>query len=1160
MLAALCFSGNLWAQTSAITATITDPDGQTWNNGTYTLTLIPAYSSITPPPLPVWQGTTSFTKVYTGSLSASGVLTVSVADNSYITAAGSKWKFTLCSNTSAPCQNVTGSVNGASPNLSSQLSAALTAPRFAAQAYNYTTGTPPFGYLDVEVITPLSPGDTYQNVTTGYLRTWNGTAWSNVANSGTITGTSPIVVSGTAVSCPTCGTGTGSVTSASVATANGVSGTVATPTTTPAITLTLGAITPTSVAIGGGTVLTSSNQTGTGSLVLADSPALVTPTLDVATGTSLALGGGTALATTNQTGTGSLVLATSPTLVTPALGTPASGVASNLTGLPLSTGVTGQLPIGAVGSAGLSGASPISINSAGAIGCATCNTSAATVTSASVTTANGVSGTVATPTTTPAITLTLGAITPTSVTATGNLTGPIVDKAGQVFNVLAYGADPTGVADSQPAFLSAIGALCATNSGGTTGGELFIPPGTYLLNEEVGPTVTGCGSTGWSQIQFIGASRDSVKIQMASSLATYAFSLPTNTHGFTLADMSIVSTNVAAGCVAHGDNFQAIEEENLVCSIVSTGSSGTGYGFEYYNASGTLGGVDAYLKNVWVYGGSISFDVRNTTVINTFSCDHCYANGGGVGWNINGANTVHIANSFGSSNEFDTVKAQSTGLNLNITSLTSEVSPIAVYVILPTILNIVGLTTFENTAAGEAVKITVAAAGTTAFLSGITTQATVGSVCGIDIASGAAASVWLNDTSQLDFGLCSDANTFLTGTLGAARFNGVINASQLNGTALSGLATGILKNTTSTGVPSIATGTDTSALNYVAGAGTAQAQTITLAPAVASLTAGLRVAWLPTAANTAAAPTLGVSGLAAKSITKCGTAALVANDLTTLAIAEAFYDGTEFQLINPQSAGCGGGGGMVYPGAGIPVSTSSAWTTSLQTTFGEVMPTDTGSANAYVVTLTPAPTSYYAGMVACFIPTNSNTGNSTVNFNGLGVKSITFIPTAGLGGHAGYLVATDPACMVYDGTYFELLNPATGTGTGVPVYQIAPSFTTKITTPLIATTTKCAAVGSGANPSVAACSAAPAGVFSCAVLGSGNCTVNTSAMISANSTVLVTQDASTTTGTLLGVTCNVTPSTINPSVITAKVVTTSFSFAITTPTTNPDCFQYLIVN
>lgn len=42
--------------------------------------------------------------------------------------------------------------------------------------------------------------------------------------------------------------GAGSVTSVSVVTANGVSGTVATATTTPAITLTLGAITPTSVA------------------------------------------------------------------------------------------------------------------------------------------------------------------------------------------------------------------------------------------------------------------------------------------------------------------------------------------------------------------------------------------------------------------------------------------------------------------------------------------------------------------------------------------------------------------------------------------------------------------------------------------------------------------------------------------------------------------------------------------------------------------------------------------------------------------------------------------------------------------------------------------------------------------------------------------------
>ena len=165
--------------------------------------------------------------------------------------------------------------------------------------------------------------------------------------------------------------GAGSVTSVSVTTANGVSGTVATATTTPAITLTLGAITPSSVAASG--TVTGSNLSGTN------------------TGDQTTITGNAGTATALQTArhiNGTAFDGTADITVTAAAGT--------LTGSTLASGVTAS-SLTSVGTlTNLTVTNPISGSITGNAATATSASTATTAATATNVAYSGLTGTVPT--------------------------------------------------------------------------------------------------------------------------------------------------------------------------------------------------------------------------------------------------------------------------------------------------------------------------------------------------------------------------------------------------------------------------------------------------------------------------------------------------------------------------------------------------------------------------------------------------------------------------------------------------------------------------------------------------------------------------------------------------------------------------------------------
>tara|TARA_R110000868_G_scaffold66695_8_gene198539 strand:+ start:4526 stop:5719 length:1194 start_codon:yes stop_codon:yes gene_type:complete len=125
--------------------------------------------------------------------------------------------------------------------------------------------------------------------------------------------------------------------------------------------------------------------------------------------------------------------------------------------------------------------------------------------------------------------------------------------------------------------------------------------------------------------------------------------------------------------------------------------------------------------------------------------------------------------------------------------------------------------------------------------------------------------------------------------------------------------------------------------------------------------------------------------------------------------------------------------GQTTPTANIPMGTfkitglgaGSATTDAAQygqlqanaTTIATVTGTDT-----LVGSLAPALTAYATGNLFSFVAVNTNTGATTININSLGAKNITKLGTTALA--AGDIVSGQVHLIEYDGTRFQLINPA----------------------------------------------------------------------------------------------------------------------------------------
>jgi len=338
------------------------------------------------------------------------------------------------------------------------------------------------------------------------------------------------------------------------------------------------------------------------------------------------------------------------------------------------------------------------------------------------------------------------------------------------------------------------------------------------------------------------------------------------------------------------------------------------------------------------------------------------------------------------------------------------------------------------------------------------------------------APAWNSGTSTLTGNISGNAATATSATTAgsATSFSGSL-AGDVSGTQSATVlasvgAAGTYTKVTTDAKGRVTSGTtlsasDVSPNGYAADSGVQNAAVVTLSPVPASLAPGLEVHFMPKYANSTTTPTLNVNGLGAKTITKLGTTALAVNDLTTTAIAKVIYDGTYWQLENPQTnesaagtvTGSGLTSGNVITGNGGSAIQDSG--TALTSLAPKASPTFTGTITTPLAT--GVVTSSSGALSSTTTPTLTLTNATGLPLTGIATQAANTVVANVSSSTASPTAAALPTCS----TTSSVLQYTLGTGFSCNTGITANSATTATTANGLATTTSPVVVSAAAAPS-----------------------------------------------------------------------------------------------